>query len=204
MRVIVATKNAGKLNEIKSLLSALDIEVVDLKTIGFDQEIEENGQTFAENAMIKASAIAAYYPNDLILADDSGLCVDVLGGMPGIYSARFAETTTDYPKKFRLLWSMLQDVPESDWTARFVCAMAVITPDHGRSIFASQWSGHLLNSPRGDHGFGYDPIFKPDGEIISAAEMSLEKKNKSSHRAQTLQKVLNHLTTLYGTTADEN
>ena len=183
-KLLVATGNKGKLREIREILS--DTEVLGLSDVGIDVDVEETGETFAENAFIKADAIAKM-TDMAVLADDSGLAVDPLGGRPGVYSARYAgENATDEGNVEKLL-SELRAIPEQERTARFVCAMCLIFPD-GRKIetFGESCSGYIIDTPRGDNGFGYDPVFfAPDfGKTFS--EMTMEEKNQVSHRKAAL------------------
>lgn len=183
-RLLVATGNRGKLREIREILS--DIEVLGLSDVGIDIDVEETGTTFAENAFIKADAIAKL-TDMAVLADDSGLAVDPLDGRPGVYSARYAgENATDEGNVEKLL-SELRDIPEQKRTARFVCAMCLIFPD-GRKIetFGESCPGYIIDKGRGDNGFGYDPVFfAPDfGKTFS--EMTMEEKNQVSHRKAAL------------------
>ena len=183
-KILVATGNKGKLREIREILS--DIEVLGLSDVGIDIDVEETGETFAENAFIKADAIAKL-TDMAVLADDSGLMVDPLGGRPGVYSARYAgENATDEDNVSKLL-SELRDIPEQERTARFVCAMCLIFPD-GRKIetFGKSCPAYIIDHARGENGFGYDPVFyAPDfGKTFS--EMTMEEKNQVSHRKAAL------------------
>ena len=183
-KLVVATGNKGKLREIREILS--DIEVLGLLDVGIDIDVEETGETFAENAFIKANAIANM-TDMAVLADDSGLVVDPLGGRPGVYSARYAgENATDEGNVEKLL-SELRTIPEQERTARFVCAMCLIFPDGSKiETFGESCSGYIIDTPRGDNGFGYDPVFfAPDfGKTFS--EMTMEEKNQVSHRKAAL------------------
>ncbi|MBO5930208.1 MAG: XTP/dITP diphosphatase [Clostridia bacterium] len=183
-KLLVATGNKGKLEEIREILS--NIEVLGLKDVGIDCDVEETGTTFAENAFIKAHEISKRSGLP-VLADDSGLQVDALDGRPGVYSARFAgENATDDDNVLKLL-SLLQDIPEQDRSARFACAMCLIFPD-GRKIesFGVSCEGYILNSKRGVNGFGYDPVFYSPVHKKTFSEISMEEKNKVSHRKAAL------------------
>ena len=187
-KLLVATGNKGKLVEIREILSG--VEVLGLKDVNINADVEETGTTFAENAYIKAYEISKLSGLP-VLADDSGLQVDCLGGEPGVYSARYAgENATDDDNVIKLL-SKLKEIPEEKRTARFACAMCLIFPD-GKKIesFAVSCEGYILNEKRGENGFGYDPIFVPAGETRTFAEMSQEEKNQISHRARALKKAL--------------
>lgn len=183
-KILVATGNAGKLKEIREILEG--IEIIGMRDIGIDVEVEENGETFQENAYIKASEIAKL--TDMpVLADDSGLCVDVLNGAPGVFSARFAgENATDDENTEKLL-ELLKDIPEEKRTARFVCSMCLCFPD-GRTIesFAPGSEGYIINDKRGENGFGYDPVFFALDLNKTYAEMTMEEKNLVSHRKAAL------------------
>lgn len=183
-KLLVATGNAGKLKEIREILSGT--EVLGLKDAGIDCDVEETGTTFAENAYIKAYEISKLSGLP-VLADDSGLQVDALDGRPGVYSARFAgENATDDDNVLKLL-SLLQDIPEQDRSARFACAMCLIFPD-GRKIesFGVSCEGYILNNKRGGNGFGYDPVFYSPAHKKTFSEMTMEEKNKVSHRKAAL------------------
>lgn len=189
VKLIVATHNADKLREIREILSEAPVEILSQSDIGFHEDVVEDGDSFAANALIKARAVHASQPDAYCIADDSGLCVDALGGAPGIYSARFADTETDYPRKFAKLWEMLQDVDPADWTARYVCAMAVVRPDGSAFVTLGTMEGRLVDEPAGEHGFGYDPIFVYTEAGQTVAEMDPVLKNQCSHRAVAIRKM---------------
>lgn len=183
-KLLVATGNAGKLIEIREILT--DVEVLGLQDAGINVDVEENGATFRDNAYIKASEIAKL-TDMAVLADDSGLCVDVLDGQPGVFSARFAgENATDDENTEKLL-ALLKDIPEEKRTARFVCAMCLIFPD-GRKIetFGTGSNGYIIDEKRGENGFGYDPVFFATDYHKTYAEMTMEEKNQVSHRKAAL------------------
>ncbi len=183
-KLLVATGNKGKLREIREILK--DTEVFALSDLGITCDVEETGKTFAENAYIKASAIARF-TDMAVLADDSGLSVDALGGSPGVYSARFAgENATDDQNVSKLL-SELSGVAEEKRTARFLCAMCLLFPD-GRKIetLGESCPGIILTEKRGEHGFGYDPVFYAPDFGKTFAEMTMEEKNQVSHRKAAL------------------
>ena len=185
MTIIVATKNAHKVEEMSAMLKDLgDIELVTMKNAGLDTEIEENGTTFMENALIKARFVCKALGKPA-LADDSGLCVDALGGEPGVYSARYAsengENSSDEANNEKLL-SKLSDIPGNERTARFVSALALVFPD-GREICATGvCEGLITRDKRGDGGFGYDPLFFCPEFSKTFGEISAEEKNSISHR----------------------
>lgn len=183
-KLVVATGNKGKLQEIREILTG--IEVLGLSDAGIDCDVEETGKTFAENAYIKASTISQM-TDMAVLADDSGLEVEALGGRPGVYSARFAgENATDEENVAKLL-SELSHLPEEARHARFACAMCLIFPD-GRKIetFGTSCPGIILNEKRGENGFGYDPVFYAPEFKNTFSEMTMEEKNKVSHRKAAL------------------
>ncbi len=187
-RIILATGNKDKLKEVREILGKKSVSVVSMKEAGFDQEIEENGSTFAENAVIKAKAVCAA-SGETAMADDSGLVIDALGGMPGIYSARYLGHETPYPEKNAKILAMLSDVPEEKRTARYVCAIACVFPD-GRTLLAEEtMEGRIAQEPAGSNGFGYDPIFYVPEAGKTAAEMSPEEKHAVSHRGKALRKM---------------
>lgn len=183
MKIIAATKNANKIREISEMFSPLGFEVISQAEAGIDVDIEETGDTFAKNALIKARAVAMLC-DDYVLADDSGLCVDALGGRPGVYSARYAgEGATDRDKINKLLSEM---EGENNRAARFVSAIAFISPDGSEIVTQGEVSGRILREPRGDNGFGYDPIFFSDELAKTFAEAMPEEKNSVSHRGRAL------------------
>lgn len=191
MKIIIATKNEGKVREFRKLLQPLGYEPVSLKDEGIDAEINEDGDTFEENAHIKAREI--YKLSGLpVIADDSGLEVEFLGGAPGIYSARYAgEGATDEERNQKLLDEMQGvDIPLRN--ARFVCALYCILDDKKEYCVTGTLEGFIGEEPKGEHGFGYDPIFMID-EDTSLAEVSEEEKNKISHRANAMRKLLEEL-----------
>ena len=175
--LIVATHNKNKLREIGQILPGWEIS-------GEDAGVEETGATFAENALIKARAVAARHPGAWVLADDSGLVVDALGGAPGVRSARYAGRDGDTPANNALLLKNLADV--ADRRAHFACAIALIAPDGTVRHFEGRCDGHIAESPSGAGGFGYDPLFIPDGHDRSFAELAPAEKNAISHRGRAL------------------
>lgn len=186
-RIIFATGNAGKMREIRMILADLGAEIVSMKEAGISTEIEENGSTYEENALIKARAVAAVAPGDIVLADDSGLEVDSLGGEPGVYSARYMGEDTPYSIKNANLIERLQGVPDEKRTARFVCAIAAVLPG-GRELTArAAIEGRIGYEEKGEGGFGYDPIFYVPELKKTTAELTGEEKNLVSHRGKALQ-----------------
>lgn len=185
MRIIFATGNADKMREIKEILADMDVEILSMKEAGIVAQIEENGSTFEENALIKAKAVAAY-TDDIVLADDSGLEVDYLNKEPGVYSARYMGENTSYEVKNRTILDRLSGVPKEKRTARFVCAIAAVLPDKQTLVTRETIEGYIGDAPAGTNGFGYDPIFYVDEYHCSTAELSEEQKNVISHRGKAL------------------
>ena len=186
MQMIAATKNKGKIKEIEKIFGDLGIEVITADDAGINVEVEETGSSFLENSLIKARAISMFC-NEIVIADDSGLCVDALGGRPGVYSARYAgENATDAEKIEKLL-EELEGV--EDRGAKFVTSVAVIFPD-GKEITAmGEVLGHILEKPEGDNGFGYDPVFYCDELNKSFAVADADEKNTVSHRGRALKSI---------------
>lgn len=186
MKIVFATNNNGKLREVKKLFQNKAIEILSLKEIGFDEEIAETGKTFEENAFIKADTIFNKFKLPVI-ADDSGLEVDQLEGRPGVYSARYAGANVTYEDNNRKL---LREIKEfnSPHLARFICC-AVYVDEKNRISVEGRLEGEIIREFRGKNGFGFDPVFKPEGYEITLAEMELEEKNLISHRARAFQKL---------------
>lgn len=184
--IIVASTNQGKIKEIKAMLKDIDIEVLSMKDVLEQElEIEETGTTFKENALIKAQTIANIV-NKPVLADDSGLEVDALDKQPGIYSARFLGADTSYNIKNQYIIDALKD---KERTARFVCAMALVIPGQEPILIEETMEGLINDKIEGVNGFGYDPIFYFSPCQMTSAMMSMEEKNKYSHRAKALKKL---------------
>jgi XTP/dITP diphosphohydrolase len=188
-RLVLATHNTHKVGELRTILAEAGIAeathdgvVVTAADLGAP-DVRETGVTFAENALLKARALAAHTGLPAV-ADDSGLAVDVLGGAPGIFSARWAGRHGDDVANLRLLLAQLGDVPEPHRGAAFVCAAALVTPDGVEHVEHGELRGTLLMEPVGDGGFGYDPILRPDGETRSCAELTPAEKNAISHRGR--------------------
>lgn len=196
-RIIFATGNEGKMREIRMILGDLPVEVLSMKEAGISAEVEENGKTFAENAVIKARAVQAL-TNDIVLADDSGLEIDFLDGQPGVYSARYMGEDTSYEIKNRHLLELLKDVPQEKRTARFVCVVAAALPD-GRVLTANGvMEGRIAWEAAGENGFGYDPIFYLPQFGCTSAEILPEQKNEISHRGQALRAIRQQLGIILG------
>jgi XTP/dITP diphosphohydrolase len=187
-QLVVASHNAGKVREIKALLGPHGIQAVSAGALGLP-EPEETGLTFAANAELKAHA-SAKGSGHAALADDSGLCVDALDGAPGIYSARWAGPTKDFRIAMNRIHDELRHKGLSTSAARFVCALCIALPGGESQVFEGEVHGHLTFPPRGDHGFGYDPIFIADGMEDTFAEIDPAKKHAMSHRAKAFEKLL--------------
>jgi XTP/dITP diphosphohydrolase len=181
--LLLATTNEHKLDEFRTILRDLPFTLLSLRDVQIDMDVEETGTTFAENAILKAQAYAQA-ANMLALADDSGLEIDALGGAPGIYSARFAGRETPYTERFRLIFERLQDVPPAERTARFRCAIALAEPSGYVRVVEGTIEGVIADSARGEHGFGYDPIFLVPELGLTTAEISPADKNQISHRGR--------------------
>ena len=182
-RVVLATRNRGKIAELQRILAAYDVELVGLAAFPEIGDVAETGATFAENAMIKAREVARQ-SGLVAIADDSGLTVDALNGMPGVLSARWAGRHGDDTANLDLVLAQLSDVPDERRGAAFVCAAAAAAPDGRELVVEEELTGKLLRERRGSNGFGYDPIFVPDGEAITTAEMAPERKDEISHRGK--------------------
>jgi XTP/dITP diphosphohydrolase len=185
--VVLATRNGAKLRELARILAAGDIPVrlVSLEEFPDAPDVPETGATFEENALLKAHAIARRTGLPAV-ADDSGLCVDALNGMPGVLSARWAGRHGDDKANLDLVLAQVTDVPDGRLTARFTCAAALVVPRRGFAewVVTRNLEGRLIRSPRGSGGFGYDPIFLPDGFTQTTAEMTAEEKDAISHRGR--------------------
>ena len=184
-KIIFATGNKNKMREIRDILSDLGMEILSMKEAGIDKEINEDGKTFEENALIKARAVAED-TDAVVLADDSGLEIDYLNKEPGIYSARYLGEDTSYEIKNQALLDRLSGVKKEDRPARFVCAIAAVLPDKREFVVRETIEGYIGEKPAGTNGFGYDPIFYVDEYGCSTAELSEEKKNEVSHRGKAL------------------
>jgi len=185
-RVVLASSNPGKLKEFGALLADSGIEVVPQASLGID-DAEETGLTFVENALLKARH-AAHASGLPALADDSGLCVEHLRGAPGLYSARYAGAHGDAAANNAKLLRELDDVPTEQRGAFFICVLVLMrnAADPAPLIAEGRWHGRVLTKPRGVQGFGYDPLFLPNGQMLSAAELEPSLKNRLSHRGQAL------------------
>ena len=184
-RIIFATGNEGKMREIRSILADLGLPVLSMKEAGVSLDIEENGATFGENAEIKARAVWEQ-TGGIVLADDSGLVVDYLGGEPGIYSARYLGEDTSYEVKNRVIIDRLKGVEGAARSARFVCNIAAVMPDGSVLHTEETMEGRIAEEPAGSGGFGYDPILWLEEFKKTSAEITMEEKNQISHRGKAL------------------
>lgn len=191
-KLIFATGNENKMKEIRMILGDLDYEILSMKEAGIDADIVEDGKTFEENAIIKATAISKL-SGCLVLADDSGLEVDYMDKMPGIYSARWMGEDTSYRIKNKAIIDKLEGVPDEKRTARFVCAIAAAFPDGRVVTKRGTIEGIIGYEERGENGFGYDPIFFLPEYGKTTAEMSPEEKNQISHRGRALELIKSEL-----------
>ncbi len=195
MKLLIATRNRGKLREYEALLADLGLELVDLNSAGITLEVEETGATFEENAILKARTYAQA-SGLLTLADDSGLEVDALRGEPGVHSARYDGCGGSDEDRYRLLLRRLEGVPEEARGARFRCVIAIATPEGEVYTSEGTCEGCIAFQPRGSHGFGYDPIFFVPGYGRTMAQLPPEVKNRISHRARAVEgarEILRHL-----------
>ncbi len=196
--LLLATRNPGKLVELQRMLVAAElggVTVLGLADVPEFPEAPETGATFAENALAKArdAAAATGLPS---VADDSGLAVAALNGMPGVLSARWCGHHGDDRANLELLLGQLGDVPDERRGAAFVCAAALVVPGGAETVVHGEWPGSIVRAPRGTHGFGYDPIFVPAGQQRSSAELSAEEKDAASHRGRALRALLPHVSAL--------
>jgi XTP/dITP diphosphohydrolase len=195
VKLLVATRNQGKLREIRRLLGPHGLEVVGLSDLPAAPDVDESGETFLENARLKAWTIAEATGLPT-LADDSGLAVDALGGRPGVRSARYAGPQATDGDNNRLLLAELQGVPEPDRTAAFLCSMVLAVPGHGEHTSEGRLRGRILGEPRGQGGFGFDPLFLVEGTNLTLAELEPAEKNQLSHRGRALRDLLPQILSL--------
>ena len=192
-KIVFATGNEGKMREIRMIMEDLGLEILSMKEAGVNVDIVEDGETFEENAMIKASAIAQALREDgvqaVVLADDSGLEVDYLNKEPGVYSARYMGEDTSYTVKNANLIQRLEGVPDEERTARFVCVIAAVFPDGRKFATRAAIEGRIGYEERGQNGFGYDPIFYLPEYGMYSAELDPEEKNRISHRGNALEEM---------------
>lgn len=182
-KLLIATHNQGKLREFRQLLADLELEVTDLDAVGITHDVEETGTTFAENAILKARAYAEM-SGLLTWSDDSGLEVDALDGRPGVYSARYGGPGLDSRDRYLLVLDELRAHPRETWTARFRCVVALVLPDGQLYTVDDTVEGMITDQPRGEFGFGYDPIFYLPEYQATLAELQPEIKNEISHRGK--------------------
>jgi XTP/dITP diphosphohydrolase len=201
-QLLLATRNAGKLAELQRLLASAvpGVEVIGLRDVPEYPEAPETGATFEENALLKARE-AVRYTGLPAVADDSGLTVDALNGMPGIFSARWSGRHGDDAANTALLLGQLGDVPDDRRGGAFVCAAALVTPEGAEHVLRAEWRGTVLREERGSHGFGYDPVFLPAGSARTAAELEPAEKDAVSHRGQAFTALLPVVAEVLGGTA---
>ena len=192
-KILIGTTNQGKIRELKELLASVPVELIGLNDISANVDVEETGKTFAENAALKAR-VYARMSGLYALADDSGLEVRALDDRPGVVSARYGGEETSYPEKIRMLLEELAACSGPDRSAQFVCVMSLAAPS-GEILFEAQGicKGTLAKEPRGTGGFGYDPIFIPDGYRLTFGELDSNIKQQISHRARAAQKIIRYL-----------
>jgi XTP/dITP diphosphohydrolase len=200
-KLVLATRNSGKIIEFRRILEEIAPGAVEL--ISVDQfpdlvDVEETGSTFEENSLLKAryTSMATGLP---AIADDSGLCIDALGGAPGIFSARWAGKHGDDQANLEKVLEQLKDVPEEKRGAHFLCVASLVLPDGREHVSEGRFDGSILRSAVGTNGFGYDPIFQPNGLAISSAQMSAEEKDLVSHRGKSLRLIAPHVIRLLAT-----
>ncbi len=193
-RLLLATRNPGKLAELARILAvrAPRLEVVGLDAVPPFEEAPETGATFAENALIKARVALAHTGLHTV-ADDSGLAVDALNGMPGVLSARWAGKCKDDEANLRLVLEQLADTPDERLGATFICAAALITPDGAETVVEGRMAGRLVREPKGHNGFGYDPIFVPDGYDVTSGQLPPAEKDEISHRGKALRALVPYI-----------
>lgn len=196
-RIIFATGNAGKMRETRLILGDLGCEILSMKEAGADPEIVENGSSFGENAEIKARAVWQE-TGDIVLADDSGLVVDYIGGEPGIYSARYMGEDTSYEIKNQNIIDRLSEAKEEERAARFVCNIAAVLPDGSVIHTEETMEGRIAYEPAGSGGFGYDPILMLPEYGVTSAELTIEEKNRISHRGKALKAMKQQLKRILG------
>lgn len=187
-KIVFASNNDGKIKEIREILKDFDAEILTMKEAGADIEIEENGTTFEENALIKARAVMQI-TGEITMADDSGLEIDYLNGEPGVYSARYMGHDTSYDIKNNAIIERMKNVSGNDRSARFVCAIAAVFPDGKEFVEKGTMEGVIGEKPMGENGFGYDPILFLPQYNKSSAQLTSEEKNRISHRGEAINKM---------------
>lgn len=191
-RLLIATHNRGKLRELAELLGDVPYELVSLGDLGVHHDVDETGSTFEENATLKAETYCGL-AGILTLADDSGLEVDALGGEPGVRSARYAGPDATDAERVEFLLSKLDEADLGTWTARFRCVIAIAEPGRTTTLCSGSCEGRIVPEPRGENGFGYDPVFEFPEIGLTMAELSAERKNRVSHRAEAARKAARSL-----------
>lgn len=194
-RVVLATRNAGKIAELQRILAPYDVELVGVDAFPELDDVAETGMTFEDNALLKARTVSTA-TGLVAVADDSGLAVDALNGMPGILSARWSGRHGDDDANLELVLGQIADLPDEKRGAAFVCAAAAVAPDGRKVVVEGRVSGTLLRERRGSNGFGYDPIFVPTGETRTTAEMSAPEKDAISHRGKAFRALADKLPAL--------
>ena len=200
MKLLLATRNAKKLDELRRILSPLlDVEVIGLDDVARYDEVPETGATFTENALLKAREAVAH--SGLVsVADDSGISIDALRGMTGVLSARWAGRGKDDEANLRLVLDQLSDVPDERRAAAFVCVAALVMPADVETVAEGRMPGRVVHAPRGTNGFGYDPIFVADGKQLTNGELPPAEKDAISHRGKALRALLPHIAAAFGDT----
>ena len=186
--ILIATKNKGKIKEFADLFGEKGVKVSSLLDFPTVEDVEETGSTFIENAKIKAETISNHF-NKIVVADDSGLSVDALGGKPGVYSARYAGETKSDEANLQKVLKEMEGIPFEKRTARFHCVLAVTIPNEETKIFEGTCEGYITEKPEGENGFGYDPIFYILDQKQTMAQLTSDEKNKISHRANAMKKL---------------
>lgn len=186
-RLLIATHNRGKLRELSELLGAVPYELVSLGDLGIHHDVDETGSTFEENATLKAETYCEL-ADVMTLADDSGLEVDALGGEPGVRSARYAGPDATDVERVEFLLGKLDGTDLDTWSARFRCVIAIVEPGRPTTLYHGSCEGRIVSEPRGENGFGYDPVFLFPDIGLTMAELSAEQKNRVSHRAEAVRK----------------
>ncbi len=189
-RIIFATRNNHKMEEIKAIFKELPFEVLSMVELGIDVEVVEDGKTFAENSYKKAKEIAKYLPDDIVMADDSGLEIDYLNKEPGVYSSRYLGVDTPYTEKNAIILDRLKNVAQADRSARFICNITACLPDGSTLQYEGKIEGRIADEISGENGFGYDPIFYVPEKGMTTAMMNDEEKNSISHRGNALRGML--------------
>ena len=197
-RIVFATGNKDKMKEIRMILADLGLEIISMKEAGVDIDIVEDGMSFEENAEIKARAVSRVLTNDIVLADDSGLVVDYIGGEPGIYSARYMGEDTSYAVKNQVIIERLKGAQGNERSARFVCNIAAVLPDGSVLHTEKTMEGLIAEEPAGDGGFGYDPILYIPEFGKTSAQLTIEEKNRISHRGKALEAMKEELRARFG------